>query len=87
MEKKGKHCYACAHLERFYTKGQRRFQRTEIGWCFLKRESVDVRGCCERFQVKKTKRESIRLLRAYLNDLLTEISELRCFLEDEQNEE
>lgn len=45
-------CSKCKYLDRYYTKGVKRFNRTEFGWCKKKRESVNVRGCCEMWQAR-----------------------------------
>ena len=82
MEKKKKKCFRCRFLDRYYVKGEKRYKRTEFGWCCIKRAEVRVREGCERFAFRLPSANSNRRLRCYLSDILTELHELRCFLEE-----
>lgn len=86
MENKQRHCYMCRGLERYYVKETKRLRRADFGWCCYKRENVEIHGCCDWFATRTYYRKSDKVLKIYLNDLLTEINELRCIIEEEQNE-
>ena len=86
MEQDTKKCFRCSHLDRFYTKELKKFRRTEYGWCYIKQEIVNVQGGCEQCRFKRSRRFSQRVLCATLNELLTEINEVRNIIEDNCNE-
>lgn len=86
MDKRGE-CYQCRHFDRYYTKETRHFQPTKCGFCYNCRSVVNMHGDCENYQARRWHRRGETFLRFCLNDLLTEISELRSMLEAERNEE
>lgn len=86
MENKKKECYRCKYLDRYYTKGIKEYQKTRFGWCCKKQESVTIHNGCENFFAKPKQTRNMRLLRFCLNDLLTEISEIRKIIEAENGE-
>lgn len=75
-------CYNCGYLDRYYTKGIKKFDKTKLGWCCKKLNTVTTDGGCEDFKYKKKPRRN-RMLKLALNDLLIEISEIRKVLEAE----
>ncbi len=49
-----KSCSRCKYLERYYTKGVNRFDKTYFGLCRKRRESVNVRECrCEKYEADR----------------------------------
>lgn len=86
METTKTECYRCKFLDRYYVKGIKEFQKTNCGWCCKKQETVAIHNGCKEFSVKQTHKRNERLLRFYLNDLLTEISEIRKIIEEETSE-
>ncbi len=79
-------CSRCRFFDRYYTKETKKFRRTECGWCRKKRELVSTHGECEKFLARTRRCMPQRALYLQLNDLLTEISEIRNFLEDNKIE-
>lgn len=80
-------CYKCKHLIKYYTKGVKRFNGTKYGWCCKRRGNVNIHDGCENYELKpKSKKKNRLFLRYYLNDLLTEISEIRKIAEVERSE-
>ena len=86
MDKSGE-CYQCRHFDRYYTKETRHFQPTKCGFCYKNQSVVNLHEDCENYQAKRWHRRDETFLRFCLNDLLTEISELRSILEAGRNEE
>ena len=81
-------CSQCKHFERYYTKGVKRFNKTNWGRCTQKRASVSIYDCCERFKAGVRDRGiNNERIKVCLNDLLTEISAIRMVIEDEVNSE
>lgn len=85
MSIENKICSQCRYLDRYYTKGETKFNKTEYGWCPIKRESVSINGCCDKY-AKRTARGISKRAKVYLNDLLTELSEIRKIMETESEE-
>ena len=83
-----KTCSKCRYLDRYYIKGATRFSKTEFGWCMYKNKSIDIReDYCEKYEARKRPKVPSRRIQVCLNDLLTEISEVRKILEAESDEE
>ena len=78
-------CYKCKHFMRYYTKGAKQFNKTKYGWCCTQHEIVHIQKNCERYALKPRMMRSKRLLRYYLNGLLTEISVIRMIVEEEEH--
>ncbi|MDE6618750.1 MAG: hypothetical protein K2K13_06985 [Clostridiales bacterium] len=77
-------CSQCKHFERYYTKGVKRFSKTEFGLCTQKHESVNIHDCCERYKAGVRYRGIIsKRVKVCLNELLTEISAIRMVIEEE----
>lgn len=87
MENTKNECYRCKFLDRYYTKEIKEFQKTKLGWCCKKQETVTIHNSCEYFFAKQKQKRSMGLLRFCLNDLLTEISEIRKIIEAENSED
>ena len=79
-------CSRCKYLDRYYIKGVTRFSKTEYGWCSKKRESIKISQACEQYEQRKNIGKVSRRVKVCLNDLLTEITEIRKMIEAEQNE-
>ena len=86
METESKKCYRCKNLDRYYTKEVKRFCKTKFGWCSEKQDTVQIQGCCDKFIFNPKSKKSNRMICHYLNDLLTEISEIRKVIEEENGE-
>ncbi len=79
-------CFKCRNSDRYYIRGEKRFNRIELGWCCDKCESVNAESCCGNFAVKSPCKKSERILAASLSGILTELSELRNIIEEERSE-
>ncbi|MDE6028864.1 MAG: hypothetical protein K2F90_00910 [Clostridiales bacterium] len=80
-------CGKCKYFDRYYTKGIKRYDRTEFGWCSSRRNSVNANECCEHYQAVNNVRGVSRRVKVCLSDLLTELSAIRMIIEDEANDE
>ena len=82
-------CYNCKNLIRYYTKGIKQFNKSDLGWCVEKQEHVNVKNQCINFIATPKHKIRKRSINRYLNDLLTEITEIRKVIEAEyiSNEE
>lgn len=86
MSEKKSRCCNCTYFERYYTKEVKHYQSMKCGYCRKKRENVSSVDGCADFVSKPKPRRSLRLLKLYLSDILTEISEVRQLLENENGE-
>ncbi len=88
MENQSKHCYNCKFLERYYTRGVKRYHKSEFGWCCKKLDHIPTQNCCELFEWRSyPRKKNLSSLHYTLSDLLTEISEVRHIIEDKVSEE
>ena len=87
MENDKNECFRCQNFDRYFTKGVKRFNEAKCGWCCKKTDVVNIHDSCSLFVLKTHSRKRVRLLCYYLNDILTEISEIRYMIEGEQNNE
>ena len=85
-EKKNEECYRCKFFDRYYTKEAKQYRRTKFGWCRKQVKSVNVHETCEYFIFKPPRKRCNEILSNALNDLLTQISEIRSVLEAEEDE-
>ncbi len=76
-------CYICRHFDRLYIKGNKRYNATKYGYCRVHGKTVQIHEICEKFAKKLYSKKSNKAIRNYLNDLLTEISEVRKVLEED----
>lgn len=86
MENENQRCYRCKFFERYYFKGNKRYNKTKFGWCRCANRNVKATDGCENYCYKSVKKGGRFLLRNCLNDLLTEISEIRKLIEDDFDE-
>lgn len=83
-------CRVCKAFERFYIKGDKRFKPVDSGLCRETRTMVNVKDSCEKFAQRRIGRRLHGRTRYYLNELLLQITALRCLMEEDmygQNEE
>lgn len=85
MDDKSKKCYACRYFDRYYVKEVKRFKKIKFGWCCNCGKAVSSCDGCDKFVFRKPKKIDEGMLKFYLSDLLTEISELRQAVEAEIN--
>lgn len=81
-------CGLCRNLERFYVKGDKQFNKTGYGRCSHKNAVVATDESCDGFTARYIYRRRYGRAKYYLNELLLQISALRCIIEesvDEQN--
>lgn len=76
----------CQNMDRFYIKGNKKFDKTKCGWCCVKVGVVQIHESCEKFRLKKKRARYTFLLKKTLENLLTEISEVRKVLEAENED-
>lgn len=79
-------CYMCINFKKYYTKGLKKFDPTDIGWCCEIRDNVNIHGGCEKFRRKLNRRKSNLAIKHRLSDLLIELTEIRCMLEEDGND-
>ncbi len=82
-----KQCFGCRYLDRYYIRGVKKFTKTKFGWCCATAEVVDIHNGCDRFAQSRPLKRSKYGVQYCLNDLLTQITELRKLLEDDIDEE
>lgn len=80
-----KKCYICKFLDRYYTKGTKRFTRAKCGWCRKRREIVNSDFGCEEYKYWVQRKGFPRVLKYTINDILTELAEVRKILETEKD--
>lgn len=82
-------CFRCANFQRYYIRKVKHFEKTKLGKCLKEDETVNCMNGCDKFVFRKPKKVDKGLLKIYLGNLLTEISELRKTVEAEisENEE
>lgn len=81
-----KRCSACRELERYYVKGDKQFNKTDFGWCYKKETSVNIKDCCDDFVQGRIHKRRYNRAGYYLNELLLQITALRCIIEEHSNE-
>lgn len=79
-------CYRCEQFDRYYIKGEGRFEKTEIGWCRMTGNNVKAQGSCERFVAKRIAHKSRQAVEACLNNILADISAVRNIIEEDRRE-
>ena len=78
-------CFRCKNFDRYYVKEVKRFNRTDMGWCCEKCETVKAEFGCEKFALKPNGKKRDMALAVCLSDILAEISELRNIIEEERS--
>lgn len=86
MEASNKKCYACRHLQRYYTKGNIQYNKTDVGWCRVKSECINVKDSCDKFTYRAKHIVIRRGIQRYLNDILLQLSSIRSIIEEESND-
>lgn len=76
----------CNYFDRYYTKGVKGFNSTPYGWCCRLGQEVRSGGGCENFVSKRRTAMREKLIRRCLNDILTELIELRKVVESDERE-
>ncbi len=82
-----KQCFACRTSDRFYIKDVTHFNKSKFGWCCRKVAPTTIHESCDNYMPRQYRRKRSLRAKLCLNDLLTEISELRTIIEEEYNEE
>ena len=83
--KENKKCYNCKWLDRYYTKGTKKFNKAKCGWCCKRAEIVNSDFGCEEYKYWVQRKFFPIFLKHAINDILTEISEVRKILETEKD--
>ncbi len=79
-----KQCYMCGRFSRYYTKGVKSFEQTKCGLCLESKSSVNIHESCQNFVLKaRTDSRRGKLIKYYLSDLLTQLTEIRKLIEAE----
>lgn len=81
MSEKGDRCFRCENFDRYYLKGVKHYKAVPFGWCCKKVCTVGSKESCEFFRAKASREILPWQLRLCLNDVLTELSEIRKILE------
>ena len=79
-------CDRCRNFDRYYIRGVRRFDMTELGWCRATGNTVKTQDCCGRFAEKREEQKPRRAVEVCLNNILADISAVRSILEEEKQE-
>ena len=85
MEKNIGQCSECRFCDRSFVKRDKRISKINFGWCSQRRSTVEIQENCQKFERNVKKVKSKRLLRCYLSDILTEISEIRMIIKEEND--
>ena len=78
----GNKCFRCLHLERFYVMGNNKFNKTQYGFCCIKRDFVHIQEWCESYTKRPNRKTVSRQMQECLSDLLAEITSIRYVLEE-----
>ncbi len=79
-------CCNCKHFDCYFTKGVKNFRKTQFGWCNKKFKVAFAKNSCDKFAPKPTNRRNEQFALYCLNDLLTELTHVRCVLEENRRE-
>lgn len=85
----GHRCYNCGFYTPYYTKGNIKFNKTEEGWCRVKRVRVNRHDTCDRFigAHYRIKHFSKTATAKALSEILSQLSEIRQIIEEAQADE
>ncbi len=86
MENGSNQCFRCKYLDRYYTKGIKSFNKAKCGWCSKKVADVKIHETCDKFAPETKSYRSKSLIKLQLNNILTELSEIRKIAECELND-
>ena len=79
-------CFRCRYFRRFYTKGNNQFDKSNCGWCCLKKDYTKSNDGCEQYVLKHTYKKSRKSVFNCLDNLLMELSAIRMVIEDDKRE-
>lgn len=86
-EGKSQKCVYCSLCEGYYTKGPRRFDRANCGYCYRHRKVVSNGDGCENWKSGGRRYYNRKLIATRtLNEILWNLSAIRQILEEEQEE-
>lgn len=83
--KKGK-CSVCKFFERYYTMGDKRFNKTNFGWCCKKQSVINTNNTCDKFVYKPRMKVVTKGTRRYLAEILVQLFALRCIVQEQQDD-
>ncbi|MDE5618361.1 MAG: hypothetical protein K2I79_02620 [Clostridia bacterium] len=87
MQDNNRFCYNCRYLQRYYVRGDKQFSKTKFGFCIKLKSNVHIRDFCTGYEYRPRLRVSYKKMEFYLNNLLTELSSIRTFIETKDNED
>ncbi len=79
-------CYNCRFFDRYFTRGYTKFDKTDIGRCYIMQKVVNKSETCDNFKTRRNTRRENSVLKITLENLLDEISEIRKMIESENDE-
>lgn len=87
MEEKSKHCYGCRNYKPYYIKGNKQFDRCDIGLCTKKKSTVERHENCEQYTCMyygriNRKQSALEALAEHINIL----AEIKQILEEDDDE-
>ncbi len=82
-----KHCYNCRMYNPYYTKGNIKFDRCDIGRCSKHRKTVERHDSCEFFSFKYyARRDRMQAALAALTEHVNLMAEIKQILEEDDEE-
>lgn len=79
-------CCRCINCKRYYIINDCDLEKTNYGYCRIKRETVSTRGSCEFFAYNSNRNyKSNPMIEARLVNILNEISILRRLVEEDED--
>lgn len=80
-------CFRCRFFDRYYVRGDDKFERTKFGYCQKQRKNTDIHGCCGSYVYMPRPRSRCDfLIDARLDRILTELTVLRELIEEDERE-
>lgn len=83
---KSAQCFRCKYFIRYYTQGVTEFQKTDFGRCGKQHKIVNMHDGCGQYLYKQKTKIFNGFICRHLNNLLTELSSLRKFIETKNDE-
>lgn len=87
MEKAGKRCFNCRNFKRYYTSGEKEFEKTNCGYCRKLQSNVNYNDGCDGYEYRERQKGISPSVAGYLHSLLQEIKHIRQVIEEENEEE
>ncbi len=78
-------CFQCKYFDCYYTREIKQFKKAKCGWCKKNKEVVKLQNSCVNYIFKQKNVRYDYSIKRFLSDVLTELSELRQILEEENN--